>query len=205
MSKSRQFVLASNNPHKLRELKSLLKDLPVELMPQSNWSVDSADETGSTFVENALIKARHACRHIGLPSVADDSGLVVPRLNGEPGILSARFAGQKADASQNNRLLLSRLFAETNVKENVEAHFCAVLVYIESTNDPMPQVSIGTWHGQIVRCPRGSNGFGYDPIFLPNGMSLTAAELNPEMKNRLSHRAKASQDFVRQLRARIGS
>ena len=204
MSEHKQVVLASNNQHKLRELRELLNQLPVDLVPQSNWGIESATEDGCTFVENALIKARHACSHTGLPSIADDSGLVVPSLNGEPGIRSARYAGDESDATLNNRLLLSRLFDKNEDPIDTRAYFCSVLVYLENADDPMPEVSIGTWNGQIVRCPRGSNGFGYDPIFKPDGVSLTAAELDPEVKNRLSHRAQASQEFVSRLKNRLG-
>lgn len=205
MNRPKPIVLASNNQHKLRELKSLLSDLPLHLIPQSDWNIASVAETGSSFIENALIKARHACEQTGLPSIADDSGLVVPSLNGEPGIRSARFAGVDADDTQNNNLLLQRLFGELNSGIDTRAYFCAVLIYIEGANDPMPEVSLGMWHGQIIQCPRGSNGFGYDPIFLPDEMSLTAAELDPETKNRLSHRARASQDFVKRLKTRLSS
>ena len=204
MGARNQVVLASNNQHKLRELRELLKQLPVDLVPQTDWGLESATEDGCTFVENALIKARHACSHTGLPSIADDSGLVVSSLNGEPGIRSARFAGEQADAAQNNQLLLSRLF-DIGMKQNdTRAYFCSVLVYIENADDPMPEVSIGTWNGQIVRCPRGSNGFGYDPVFKPDGVSLTAAELDPEVKNKMSHRAQASHDFLERLKLRLG-
>ncbi|MCY3883739.1 MAG: RdgB/HAM1 family non-canonical purine NTP pyrophosphatase [Gammaproteobacteria bacterium] len=203
MSRLKQTVLASNNQHKLRELKSLLRDLPLELIPQSDWNIASVAETGNSFIENALIKARHACQQTGLPSIADDSGLVVPSLNGEPGIRSARFAGEDADSTQNNNLLLQRLYGELDTGIDSRAYFCAVLIYIDSANDPMPEVSLGTWHGQIIRNPRGTNGFGYDPIFLPDEMTLTAAELDPETKNRLSHRAKASRDFVGRLKFRL--
>lgn len=165
--------------------------------------LESAEETGSTFIENALIKARHASTQTGLSAIADDSGLVVAGLSGEPGIRSARYAGENADADQNNRLLLQNLFENTKTLRDTTAYFCAVLVYIESANDPTPEVSIGTWHGNIVRCPRGSNGFGYDPIFMPVAMNQTAAELHPDLKNRLSHRANAAEDFVNRLMTRL--
>lgn len=205
MNAQKKVVLASNNPHKLRELRELLKQLSLNLVPQSHWNIQSVDETGSTFVENSLIKARHASTHAGLPSIADDSGLVVPSLNGDPGIRSARFAGDQADANLNNQLLLKRLYEEAKSGRDTSAYFCAVLVYIDSVNDPMPEISIGTWHGQIVREPKGTNGFGYDPLFKPDGMALTAAELDPEVKNRLSHRAQASQEFVERLKTRLGN
>lgn len=204
MSQAKQVVLASNNQHKLRELRELLKNLPVNLLPQTNWKLASATEDGCTFLENALIKARHACSHTELPSIADDSGLVVPSLNGEPGIRSARYAGEQSEATLNNQLLLRRLFDKNKDQIDTRAYFCAVLVYMENDTDPMPEFSIGIWNGQIIRSPRGSNGFGYDPIFKPDGMSLTAAELEPEVKNRLSHRAQASQEFVSRLKNRLG-
>ena len=203
MSAAKQVVLASNNQHKLRELGELLEHLSLDLIPQSNWGIESADETGITFVENSLIKARHACAHTGLPSIADDSGLVVPSLNGEPGVRSARFAGEQGDTTLNNQLLLKRLFGESDVAHDTRAYFCALLVYLDNAKDPMPVISMGIWHGQIVRHPRGSNGFGYDPLFQPDGMSFTAAELDPQDKNRLSHRARASEDFARRLKTRL--
>lgn len=205
MNAHKKVVLASNNPHKLRELRELLKQLSLDLVSQSHWNIQSVDETGNTFVENSLIKARHASTHTGLPSIADDSGLVVPSLNGDPGIRSARYAGDHADANLNNQLLLHRLYEKNDSERDARAYFCAVLVYIDSVNDPMPEISIGTWHGQIVRSPRGSNGFGYDPLFKPDGMSLTAAELEPAAKNKQSHRARASQEFVERLKTRLGN
>lgn len=203
MSAHKRVVLASNNQHKLRELRELLQELTLDLVAQSDWNIQSVDETGSTFVENSLIKARHASTHTGLPSIADDSGLVVPSLNGEPGIRSARYAGEHGDATSNNQLLLKRLFGESTNPNDTRAFFCAALVYIDDADDPMPEISIGTWYGQIIPSPRGSNGFGYDPIFKPDGMSLTAAELEPEIKNRLSHRAQASREFVKRLKERL--
>lgn len=204
MSGPKQVVLASFNEHKLEELRLLLQNLPLEVLPLSRWQIGSVEETGATFVENALIKARQACSHTGLPAIADDSGLVVPSLQGEPGIRSARYAGDLSGDEQNNRLLLQKMFGSQKASRDDTAYFCATLVFLSHRDDPIPSISTGTWHGRIVSKPRGLNGFGYDPIFQPVGMSLTAAELDPAEKNRLSHRAQAAAHFVRLLSERLG-
>ena len=205
MSEPKQVVLASNNQHKLKELKALLGKLPIDLVPQSRWHVPSPAETGSTFFENALIKARHACSLTHLPAIADDSGLVIPRLDGEPGVRSARYAGEDASDAENYSLVLSNLVDKQETFDDCRAYFCATLVYLSNSNDPTPVISTGIWHGRIIEQPRGSNGFGYDPVFLPIGMACTAAELDASEKNRLSHRARATLEFVQLLEKRLNT
>ncbi len=205
MSKPKQVVLSSNNQHKLRELAALLQKLPIELVPQSRWHVPSPAETGSTFVENALIKARHACTLTQLPAIADDSGLVIPLLNGEPGVRSARYAGEGASDAENYSLVLRNLAEKHETFDDCRAYFCASLVYLDNPEDPTPVISTGTWHGRIVEQARGSNGFGYDPIFQPKGLTCTAAELDASTKNRLSHRGHATVQFVQLLQERMNT
>ncbi len=196
-------ALSTQNPHKLEEIRTLLQSCPIELHPLKKWRVRSARETASTFVENAILKARHACTRLDLPAIADDSGLVVPALGGAPGIRSARFAEDGASAQQNNRMLLSLMFGGSSPVQDTSAYFHSVLVYMGHKDEPDPIIAFGTWHGRIVEQPRGSNGFGYDPLFVPDGGSLTAAELDTETKNRLSHRGQAATRFVEQLNERL--
>lgn len=203
MSTHPQVVLASNNHHKLNELRVLLQELPISVRSQSNWNLPSAEETGTTFVENALIKARHACHHIGLPAIADDSGLVIPILEGEPGVRSARYAGDSATDIENYSLVLSRLAESGDSRDDCKAYFYSTLVYLNDPHDPTPVISTGTWHGRIVKEPRGSNGFGYDPIFQPDAMKHTAAELDANTKNRMSHRGRAALKFAQMLQERL--
>ena len=198
----REFVLASSNRGKLREIAEMLKPMGFVVRPQSEWQLADARETGSTFVENALIKARHAARLTGLPSMADDSGLVVPALNGAPGIYSARYAGKNASDQANMDRLLAELSGKTGVDR--QAYFYCAMVVLNSTDDPAPLIATGRWHGRILQSPRGAGGFGYDPLFgistLPDSDQVTsAAELIPGEKNRVSHRGKALQELVRQL------
>ncbi len=185
----KRLVLASSNRGKLDELRELLATAGFELVAQSELGVDDADETGSTFVENALIKARHAARITGLPSLADDSGLLVDALDGAPGIYSARFAGEHGNAAANNTLLLEKL--RDVPSEQRGAHFYCVLVLLRHADDPQPLIAEGLWCGHILDAPRGANGFGYDPLFLPDGQVFGAAEIDPAMKNRISHRGQA--------------
>ena len=184
-----KLVLASGNPGKLAELRDLLADSDIDLHLQSEFGIADIDETGRTFVENALLKARHAARISGLPALADDSGLLVDALGGAPGLYSARYAGEHGNASANNALLLERLRDVPN--ENRGAHFYCVLVLLRNADDPQPLIAEGSWHGSILQTPRGARGFGYDPLFLPDGQALGAAELDPAMKNRISHRGQA--------------
>lgn len=203
----REYVLASGNPGKLREMAEMFKPLGIIVRPQSEWQVPEAEETASTFVENSLIKARQAASCTGLPAIADDSGLVVPVLQGEPGIFSARYAGENANANSNMRKLLEKLEGKTGAERS--AYFFCALVLVESAGDPAPLIATGHWHGKILDEPRGDGGFGYDPVFgvvSPSGQGLqcSAAELTPLEKSRLSHRGQALRDLVRQLRERDG-
>ncbi|MDR1076471.1 MAG: RdgB/HAM1 family non-canonical purine NTP pyrophosphatase [Xanthomonadaceae bacterium] len=188
VSRSR-IVLASGNAGKLAELRALLAGSGVEAVPQSDYAVDAAEETGATFVENALIKARHAARISGLPAIADDSGLCVDVLGGAPGLHSARYAGAHGDDDANNRRLLSEL--EGLVEGRRKARFHCVLVLLRHADDPRPLIAEGEWHGRIIDAPRGAGGFGYDPLFLDPEQGMTAAEMPAELKNRISHRGQA--------------
>ena len=200
----REYVLASGNPGKLREMSGMLQPLGLIVRPQSDWQVPDADENACTFVENALIKARQAIAITGLPSIADDSGLVVPALNGEPGIYSARYSGADADAKSNMAKLLLRLRGKTG--ESRQAHFFCAMVVVNVKDDPAPLIAIGRWYGTILESPQGQGGFGYDPIFglfepQRAGRQLSAAELTAEDKARLSHRGKALRELIRQMKA----
>jgi XTP/dITP diphosphohydrolase len=188
-------VLASGNRGKLAELQHALGPLGWTLRPQSEWSIPEAEETAATFVENALIKARHAAALCGHPAIADDSGLVVPALDGAPGIYSSRFSGQGDDA--NNALLLQRMQGLGG--EQRAAFFIAVVVWMRSPEDPTPVIAEGRWHGQIAEVPSGDGGFGYDPLFIPNGLQRSAATLSKEEKTALSHRGIALRALSHQL------
>lgn len=182
-------VLASGNAGKVVELEQLLAGSGVELVPQTALGVSDADETGLTFVENALIKARHAARATGLPALADDSGICVDALHGAPGLYAARYSGVHGDSAANNAKLLRELAGVPMEKRG--AYFIAVLVLLRHADDPAPLIAEGRWHGRILEAPRGEGGFGYDPLFLPNGSDLGAAEIEPALKNRMSHRGQA--------------
>ncbi|MBK51392.1 MAG: non-canonical purine NTP pyrophosphatase, RdgB/HAM1 family [Gammaproteobacteria bacterium] len=189
-------VLASSNKGKLRELQQLLQQREVELLPQSEFGVADAEETGLSFVENAIIKARHACDVTGLPSVADDSGIEVDALNGEPGIYSARYSGVTGDGADeaNNRRLLKAL---KNFTENERtARFRCIIVYLRHATDPVPLICQGTWEGRILTEASGSNGFGYDPIFYVPTHQCSSAELPQEVKDAISHRGQALQKLL---------
>lgn len=190
-----KLVLASGNAKKARELDALLAPLGLELVLQSALQVPEADEPHATFVENAIAKARHASRHTGLPAVADDSGLCVIALDGEPGVRSARFAGEPRSDLRNNELLLSRLAG----KDDRRAYFYTAVVLVRHPDDPRPLIADGEWHGEILHAPRGENGFGYDPLFLLPEMGQTAAELDAALKNTLSHRAQAMRHLLARL------
>lgn len=182
-------VLASNNAGKAREIGQLLAGCNISVRPQSDFAVPEAAETGLTFVENALIKARNAARHSGLPAIADDSGIEVDALNGAPGIYSARYAGPDADDAANNAKLLRALAAVADDERT--ARFQCVMVYMRHAEDPTPLICQGTWEGRILHSPQGDNGFGYDPLFFVPGENCSAAELPAATKNRLSHRGQA--------------
>ena len=192
-------VLASNNAGKVREIERLLAESRIHIRPQGEYGVPEAEETGLTFVENAILKARNAARHSGLPAIADDSGLEVDALRGAPGIYSARYAGPGATDEANLRKLLADL-ADVPEAERT-ARFQCVLVYLRHAEDPTPLICQGTWEGCILFEPRGSNGFGYDPIFLVPSLDLSSAELDPDTKNRLSHRGQALRRLQEQLSA----
>lgn len=201
-------MLASSNPGKLRELEVLLAPLGLEGVPQSSLGVADAEEPHGTFVENALAKARHASRRTGLPALADDSGLCVAALGGEPGVHSARFAGdpppgaaagRAAQDSRNNARLV-QLLAD---REDRSAHYTCVIVLLRHADDPEPIISEGHWAGEIVAEPRGENGFGYDPHFFLRDLGKTAAELDPEKKNLASHRGKALRRLIAKLKEAV--
>ncbi|MCH8551777.1 MAG: RdgB/HAM1 family non-canonical purine NTP pyrophosphatase [Natronospirillum sp.] len=183
-------ILASGNKGKLREFSTLLESLNIQVKPQGDYDVPDADETGLTFVENALLKARQAAQYTGLPALADDSGLEVDALQGAPGIRSARFAGTHGDDAANNRLLLERL--RDVPEEQRTARFVCVLAVLRHAEDPRPLICEGTWEGRILFAPQGDGGFGYDPLFCVPDLQVSAAELSPADKNRLSHRGQAS-------------
>jgi len=185
----RQIVLATSNVGKVREFAALLADCDLEIRPQSAFGVTEVEETGLTFVENALLKARHAALRTQLPALADDSGLVVDALDGAPGIHSARYAGPDADDQANIAKLLAAL-GETPLERRA-ARFVCVLALLHHPADPLPLLCQGTWEGVILPKPRGANGFGYDPVFYVPSVGQTAAELAPSTKNRLSHRGQA--------------
>lgn len=184
-----RIVLASNNKGKVRELGQMLAELDMEVLPQSEFNAGEVEETGLTFVENAILKARHAAKVSGLPAIADDSGLEVDALNGAPGIYSARFAGVNASDEANLQKLLCDL---KNVPdEQRTARFQCLLVYMRHADDPTPIICQGTWNGLITREPQGESGFGYDPVFFVPTHNCTSAQLTPEEKNQLSHRGQA--------------
>ena len=192
-----QLVLASGNAGKLKELSSLLAPLGIEVLPQSAFNVSEAEEPHPSFVENAIAKARHAARATGLPALADDSGLCVDVLGGAPGVLSARFAGEPKSDARNNALLLERLAGEPRRS----ARFYCALALVRHADDPQPLIACGEWHGEILEATRGHGGFGYDPLFLVRDLDQTAAEIDHELKNVLSHRGKAMRQLLDRLRA----
>jgi XTP/dITP diphosphohydrolase len=190
-------ILASSNAGKVREINQLLEPLQVRVRPQGEYGVPDAEETGLTFVENALLKARNAAAHTGLPAVADDSGIEVDALHGAPGIYSARYAGAGASDQANLEKLLAVL---RDVPEAARtARFQCLLVYLRHADDPTPLICQGTWEGRILDAPRGENGFGYDPVFYVPTHDCTSAELPPEVKNALSHRGQALRMLVAAL------
>ena len=198
----RELVLASGNAGKLKELSAMLQTLGWEVRLQSDWSIDEAVEDGLSFIENALIKARHATRFTGLPSLGDDSGLVVDALNGRPGIYSSRYAGDDADDSANiNKLLRSMQGVELPDRT---AHFYCAMALVRHAEDPVPLIASGKWSGTILDKPRGRGGFGYDPLFWVPGRECTSAELPPDVKNGLSHRGEALGALAGQMKNEFG-
>ena len=200
MSNSHQgerIVLASNNAGKVREINQLLAEQHIEVVPQREFDIPDADETGLTFVENAILKARQAAKLSGLPAIADDSGIEVDALNGAPGIYSARFAGPECDDTNNNLKLLEQL--EGVPEEERSARFQCLMVYMRHAKDHTPVICQGTWEGRILNAPRGENGFGYDPLFWVPSEECSSAELPPELKNRLSHRGQALRKLLAAL------
>lgn len=197
---SKTIVLASSNAGKLREFNQLLGGLQLEIVPQSRYNVADADETGLSFVENAILKARNATQHTGLPALADDSGLEVDALHGAPGIYSARYAGPQASDAENLAKLLAML--KDVPEEKCGARFQCVLVYLRHALDPTPLICQGTWEGHILTAPRGTSGFGYDPLFFLPTHACSAAELPAQTKNALSHRGQALRRLLAALPGR---
>jgi XTP/dITP diphosphohydrolase len=192
-----QIVVASNNPGKLREIRALLEPAGLQLLPQGQLEIEPAEETGLSFVENAILKARHAARGSGLAAIADDSGIEVDALDGAPGIYSARYAGTDASDQANCEKLLRALAERPEASRS--ARFQCVMVYLRHAEDPTPLICQGTWEGLILDAPRGQHGFGYDPIFGVPTHGLSSAELSPETKNALSHRGQALRALVASL------
>lgn len=194
-----KIVLATNNPGKVRELQQMLAGRDLDVRAQREFGVPDIEEAGLSFVENALLKARNACAHTGLPAIGDDSGLVVQALEGAPGIYSARYAGTGASDRENLDKLLTEL---AKVPAPRRAHFHCCAVYLRRTDDPVPLICQAQWHGEIIDSPRGDNGFGYDPVFFLPERDCTAAQLPAEEKNRLSHRGQALARLLEKLAAR---
>lgn len=193
-----KIVIASGNAGKLREFQQLLASCGFEVLPQSDFNVSNAYETGTTFVENAIIKARHACQQTGLPAIADDSGIEVDALHGRPGVYSARYSGDNANDQSNNQKLLAELNGVPTEKRTARYH--AVLAFMRHAEDPTPILCHGTWEGIILTEPRGENGFGYDPLFFVPTHNCASAELDKAEKNRISHRGKAMAELLEKLK-----
>ena len=194
-------VLASSNAGKIKELQNMLVDLNLTIIPQATLQVSDAAETGLTFVENALLKARHACEQTGLPALADDSGLTVAALKGAPGIYSARYAGEHGDSQANITKLLD-VMRDVPLSERQAAYYC-VLVFMTHAQDPAPIICEGSWRGEILTAPQGTMGFGYDPIFYLPAAHKTVAELPLALKNQLSHRGHALRKLLKKLSQKI--
>ena len=189
------WVLASENQGKLAELNRLLAGRNIQVRSMAEFDLTGAEENGLSFVENALIKARHVAKETGLPALADDSGLAVNALGGAPGIYSARYAGVHGNDQAN----YVKLLADLEPFEDRSAQFVCVLALVRSADDPLPVIAQGLWQGEILPAPQGENGFGYDPVFKPKGAAISAAELSPQQKSQVSHRALACAELLRQL------
>ncbi len=194
-------VLASNNKGKISEFETLFAELnlPIQVIPQGQLQIEDAIEDGLSFVENAIIKARHASRLSGKPAIADDSGLCVPILNGAPGIYSARYAGEHGNDNANNEKLLQQLQPFRQSQQPIEAMFVCVLALVQHADDPLPQIFQGIWHGEILEQALGENGFGYDPLFWLPHLNCSSAQMSKTEKNRISHRGQAMQQLKAQL------
>ena len=194
-------VLASNNKGKIAEFEKMFAELklPVEVIPQGQLNIDDAIEDGLSFVENAIIKARHASAISGKPAIADDSGICVPILGGAPGIYSARYAGEHGDDAANNKKLLADLKGLRKDGEAIQAMFVCVLALVQHQDDPLPQIFQGIWHGEVLEQARGEQGFGYDPLFWLPELGISSAEMSKAEKNKISHRGQAMQLFKQSL------
>ncbi|HET9680347.1 MAG TPA: RdgB/HAM1 family non-canonical purine NTP pyrophosphatase, partial [Gammaproteobacteria bacterium] len=195
MTEPTRIVIASNNAGKLKEMQALLEPLGISPVTQQSLGIEAAEETGLTFIENAILKARHAARESGLPALADDSGLAVDALHGAPGIYSARFAGNNTNDAANNEKLLQALENVPDTQRTARYH--CVIVYLTHNDDPTPIIAHGQFEGCILTAPQGSNGFGYDPLFFIASENATAAQLTPERKNAISHRGQALRALIR--------
>lgn len=193
-----KIVLATNNQGKVNELQKLLADAGFNIIAQSEFNVPDADETGLTFVENAILKARHTAKLTKLPTIADDSGLVVNELGGEPGIYSARYAGEHGNDKNNNKKLLQAL--ANTPKEKRTAYFYCALAFMHHEKDPTPIICLGKWHGMILKEEHGQGGFGYDPLFYIPELGCSAAELTKEHKSRISHRGQALKQLINKIK-----
>lgn len=191
----KKLVIASGNAGKLREIQQLLSPLDIEAVPQSAFNIAEAEEPHCTFIENALAKARHASLHSGLPALADDSGICIDALQGNPGVHSARYGGEPKSDAKNNQALLNALANETSRS----AYYYCAIVLVRHHDDPQPLIAEGIWRGEILTVPRGTGGFGYDPLFLDVASGKTGAELTPEAKNKISHRGQALQQLIKKL------
>jgi len=196
-SNKNKIVFASGNSGKVREVAQLLDGLDIDVLPQSEFDVPEIEETGLTFLENSILKARNAAQHTGLPSIADDSGIAVDVLQGHPGIYSARFAGIGASDEDNLLKLIDMI--KPFPEEQRTARFICSMVYLRHKDDPVPVIAQGVWEGQLVTEPKGENGFGYDPVFYVESQQCTSAELPPEIKNKLSHRGQALMQLLDKL------
>lgn len=194
-----RLVLASNNTGKIKELQEMSETLSLNLLPQSEFNTPDIEETGLSFIENAILKARNAAKYSGLPALADDSGIEVHALNGEPGIYSARYAGLNTTDQKNNALLLEKLKHIPDAQR--QANFRCCLALLRHEYDPCPIIAEGIWPGSIAHDERGTQGFGYDPLFIVKGLNQRSAELTPEKKNKISHRALAIKALVKKLNA----
>ena len=195
-------VLASNNKGKIAEFEKMFTelDLPVDVIPQGKLNIEDAIEDGLSFIENAIIKARHASRISGKPAIADDSGICVPILGGAPGIYSARYAGEHGDDAANNIKLLENLKPLRKDSEVIQGMFVCVLALVQHADDPLPQIFQGIWNGEVLEEARGENGFGYDPLFWLPELNISSAEMSKDEKNKISHRGQAMQLFKASLK-----